>query len=279
MSAVALALAAALAWGAADFVAGREARRVALLTVLFVSQGAGLVLALIVVALRGEGPPAEPFLLPAAASGVCGMLGLAALYRGLAVGAMSVVAPLAATGAAIPVAAGLAMGERPSLVQAAGLAVALAGVVMVSLEPRSGGAAARVASGAGLGLLAALALGLFFVALDRASEEDVLWAVLVNRITSIGLLTLAVLVSRPALGHARGRMPALALVGAFDIGANALLALASTKGLVSVVGVLGSLYPVVTVVLAAVLLRERVRPAQRAGAAGALAGAALISAG
>lgn len=279
MTAIALALAAALAWGLADFVAGREARRVALLSVLFLSQGAGLVLALFVVALRSEPPPGEAFLLPAAVSGVCGMLGLAALYRGLAVGAMSVVAPLAATGAAIPVAVGVAAGERPSLVQAAGLALALAGVVLVSLEPRARGAAGRVASGAGLGLLAALALGLFFVALDRASEQDVLWAVLVNRVTSVSLLVAAVLVSRPDLRSAKGRGPALALVGIFDIAANALLALASTKGLVSVVGVLGSLYPVVTVVLAAVLLRERVRPAQRAGAAGALAGAALIGAG
>lgn len=279
MSAIALALTAALAWGVADFVAGREARRVALLSVLVVSQGAGLALALLVVALRLEPPPSAAFLLPAALSGVCGMLGLAALYRGLAVGAMSVVAPLAATGAAIPVAVGVATGERPGLVQAAGLAIALAGVVLVSLEPRADGVTRRVASGAGLGLLAALALGLFFVALDRASEEDVLWAVLVNRITSVSLLVTAVLVSRPELRAARSRAPALALVGIFDIGANALLALASTKGLVSVVGVLGSLYPVVTVVLAAVLLRERLRPAQRAGAAGALAGAALIGAG
>lgn len=232
-----------------------------------------------IVLARGEGPPAGGDLLIACASAVAGITGLSAFYRGLAVGAMAVVAPISATGAVIPVVVGVASGERPSSLQAVGLAVALVGVVLASREKPDAERPRGVALGAGLALVAALGFGCFFVTMDRASDDDVFWAIFVNRITGVSLLTLAAIALRPrlAVGVANGR--ALVAIGTLDITANGLFALGSNEGLVSVVAVLASLYPVVVVVLAHALLRERVRRLQQGGAAAAIAGVVLISAG
>jgi drug/metabolite transporter (DMT)-like permease len=135
-----------------------------------------------------------------------------------------------------------------------------------------------VSAGAGFALLSAVGFGCFFLAIDRASNTDVLWAVCVNRTVSVMLLGAALLIARPRLGIGVRDMRTLAIVGVLDILANGFFALAATKGLVSVVAVLASLYPVVTVALARVVLKERLRAIQRVGAALALAGVALISA-
>lgn len=282
MLAVALGLASGIAWGAADFLGGLKSRRLAVLAVLLVSQGAGLVLISALVAARGEGPPGGDFAPYAALAAVAGVVGLAAFYRGLAVGAMSVVAPISATAAVIPVTVGVATGERPSLVQGAGVALALAGVALASREEVEEAAAepgGRIAAGAGLALIAALGFGCFFLAMDAASDGDVLWAILVNRVTGVGVLVAVTLAVRPRLAVARDQLPGLAAIGVLDITANSLFAFAATEGLVSLVAVLGSLYPVTTILLARIVLRERVQRGQQAGAAAALAGVVLIGAG
>jgi drug/metabolite transporter (DMT)-like permease len=277
--AIALGLGAGLAWGVSDFLGGLKSRTLELLAVLVLSQGMGLMLVAVLVVLRGEGPPAGEQLLYASLSGVSGVLGLSAFYRGLAVGAMAVVAPISATGAAIPVMVGLVAGERPSAAQGAGIALAITGVVLASREAPEPGRPARVATGVGLALVAALGFGGFFVAMDAASEDDVFWAILGNRVTGVSCLLLVVLALRRSLVVPRRETAALALIGAMDIAANSLYAVASTEGLISLVAVLASLYPVVTIVLARLVLHERVRPAQQAGIVVALAGVALISAG
>jgi drug/metabolite transporter (DMT)-like permease len=278
--AVALGLGAAVAWGCADFLGGLKARRLDLLTVMFVSQGAGLIAIVVVVAARGEGPPGGAFALFAALSAVAGIVGLASFYRGLAVGAMSVVAPISAMAAAIPFTVGIATGDRPSGLQVAGAGLALAGVAFASREEvEEAGRDARVARGVGLALLSAVGFGCFFLAIDAASDADVFWSILVNRLTAVAILAVAVAAIRPRLGVGSADLRGLALIGALDITANSLFATASTEGLVSVVSVLASLYPVVVIVLARGLLRERVQRVQLAGAFGALAGVALITAG
>jgi drug/metabolite transporter (DMT)-like permease len=277
--AIALGLGAGLSWGISDFLGGLKSRTLDLLAVLVLSQGMGLALVAVIVAVRGEGPPASEQLLYASISGIGGVVGLAAFYRGLAVGAMAVVAPIAATGAVIPVVAGLISGERPTAPQAMGIAAAIAGVVLASREPPEAGRPARAARGVGLALVAACGFGGFFVAMDAASEDDVFWAVLVNRVTSISVLLLAALALRRSLAVPRGEAGVLLLIGTMDIGANALYAAGSTEGLISLVAVLASLYPVVTIVLARLVLHERVRALQRVGIAVALGGVALISAG
>jgi drug/metabolite transporter (DMT)-like permease len=277
--AVALGLAAGLSWGVSDFLGGVKSRTLELLAVMVLSQGMGLALVALIVAVRGEGPPAGEQLLYASLSGVSGVLGLAAFYRGLAVGAMAVVAPISATGAAIPVVAGLISGERPSAAQAAGIALAIAGVVVASREAPAEGGPARVATGVGLALVAACGFGGFFVAMDAASEDDVFWAILVNRITGVSGLVLAALALRRSVAVPGREAATLLLIGTMDIAANTLYAVASTEGLISVVAVLASLYPVVTIMLARLVLGERVRPLQRVGIVVAISGVALISGG
>jgi drug/metabolite transporter (DMT)-like permease len=277
--AVALGLGAALSWGVADFLGGLKSRRLDLLAVLLLSQAAGLALITAIVAARGEGPPAGEYLGFAVLSGLAGACGLAAFYRGLAVGAMAIVTPISATAAAIPVTVGLATGDRPSSLQAAGMAVAVVGVVLASRERGDAAVRARVAAGAGLALVAAAGFGCFFLAIDRASDGDVFWAILGNRLTSVTVLAVAALALRPRLAVGGGHGAALLAVGLLDITANSLFALAATEGLVSLVSVLASLYPVVVVMLARLFLGERVHALQQAGAAGALAGVLLISAG
>jgi drug/metabolite transporter (DMT)-like permease len=274
-----LALAASLSWGVGDFLAGLSSRRLQVLTVLVVSQAAGLSSLAVIVAVRGSGPPEARYLVYAALAGIAGAVGLAALYRGLAVGSMSVVAPISATAAVIPVVAGVIEGERPSPVQGAGIALALGGVVLASRERRADGKGRGVAEGVGLALVAAVGFGLLLVALGAASDADALWGTFAMRTTSFTLLALAALVARPRLSLARDSLPVLALIGVLDAAGNALFALATTESLLSVAAVLAQLYPVVTVLLARVILGERISRPQQAGVGAAFAGIALITAG
>ena len=169
------------------------------------------------------------------------------------------------------------LGERPSALQLAGILLALAGVALASREPaeRGGGRAA----GVGLALVAACGFGAYFVFLDQAASESVPFAVATARGVSSLLALVAAIAVGASLRPGTRVLPALVAVGLCDVGANVLFGLATTRGFLSVVAVLSSLYPVVTVALAAVLLHERIAPPQRLGVAGALAGAAMITAG
>ncbi|HEX8067009.1 MAG TPA: DMT family transporter [Thermoleophilaceae bacterium] len=278
MAAIALGFSSAVVWGLADFLGGLKSRQLALLTVMLWSQAAALVALAVVVAVRGEAPEGASIVPWSMLAAVAGTVGLAAFYRGLAVGAMGVVSPVSASAAAIPVAAGVVSGERPSAIQFAGVAIAVVGVAVASYEPR-GRSRAAPAAGVGLALVAALGFGTFFVAIDEAADRDLLWALTISRATSTGILLAAALAMRPRLAVGRGDLRALVAIGLLDVSANALFAAGTQLGLVSIVSVLGSLYPVMTIVLARLVLGERLRAAQRTGAVGALAGVALISAG
>jgi drug/metabolite transporter (DMT)-like permease len=277
MAAIFLALGAALSYGLGDFLGGVTSRRTHVLRVLVVSQASGAAAVVVWVVLADE-----PFLglgatLAALGAGIGGVSGLAALYRGMAIGAMGVVAPISSMAAAIPFTVGIARGERPSLLQFLGAVVALAGLGLVSRTNEE--LRGRIAAGVGLALLAAVGFGFYFVLLDVAADESPSWAVLVARLSSSGLAVAASLAAGISLGLPRRLLLPVLGVGLCDVGANVMFALATTKGLVSVVSVLTSLYPAVTVALAAVLLRERVGRAQLAGAGAVLAGAALLTAG
>jgi drug/metabolite transporter (DMT)-like permease len=282
MLSVGLALVASISWGVADFLGGLNSRRLSLASVLLVSQTVGLLLLLPLAILRG-GPmldaPAAAFAVTGSASG---LIGIAALYRGMAVGTVSIVAPISATGAAVPILFGLLLrGERATPLQSAGIGLALVGIVLASRavndEPHAS-ASARVASGVGLALLAALGFGGFFVLLHEASVVDVFWAGAVQRLTGVIIMLVSTLVLRPSLAIGWPRLPGLVIVGALDAAANVLYAFASVVGLVSLAAVLASLFPVVTVILARFVLRERLSPTQGAGVVFALAGVACIAA-
>lgn len=279
MIAVVLALGTAVLWGAADFVGGLKSRVASTLAVVGVSQLAGLVPVAIVAAATQASPPGGRALLLGVAAGAVSVAGLTALYHALSVGAMSIVAPIGAAGAVIPVAVGLGRGEEPTWLQGAGMALVLAGVMLASREPGGREQRAALATGVGLAIAAALCLGLFYVAFDAASSRGVTWAVLMQRLTFVALVVPVALAVRRRLTLARGDVPAVALVGLLDVGALALLALATTRGSLGIVSVIASLYPVTTVVLAHLVLGERIVLSQRAGVVGALAGVALVSAG
>lgn len=277
MDAIVLALGASLSWGFADFFGPLQGRKLGALRTLVYVQLGGLVGIAVIVAVRWIGPQSSVALLaiPAAISGT---LGLFAYYRGIAVGAISIVAPIAGVSAVVPVIVGIASGESPSTWQLAGIACALMGVFLAAREPRSSGDS-RIAAGVGLAILAAIGFGGYFPFMHAAGNADFWWASLIFRIASTSVIMLAVVVARPNILVPGRVLPWLALIGFGDMFGNLLFAAASTSGLVSVTSVLASLYPIVTVVLARIVLSERVARSQEAGIGLTLAGVVLISAG
>jgi drug/metabolite transporter (DMT)-like permease len=330
MIAAVLALSASLVWGSSDFVAGVMGRRTTVWAVVLLTQLAGVTATGIVVLALGD--PFPPFAgwLPAVLAGLSGIVAVVSFYTALSIGVMSLVAPISSTGIMVPVLFGLFRGERPSVIQYAGMALAVAGVILASREPGTAAAKATttfdvtdefVPSGpagalaaphhwiappgaprptlpqtrrAGLmgsprqrstatfslimALVAAVSIGLSYVGMDAAANYDSYWGVFLMRATSAPLVLLAFLIVRPRLGVSPRHVLPIVLVGVGDTTANTLFAVASTYGYLSVVGVLGYLYPVVTVLLAHVVLHERLAPIQRVAAGAALAGAIMVAA-
>lgn len=273
-----LALAGALGWGVGDFLGGLAARRIAVVTVLAISQAVGLACVLIWVLVSGDAFPGVVPLLPAAAAGVAALVGLGALYRGFAIGAMGIVAPISAAAPVVPLAVDVARGEVPSVPQWLGVVLVVAGIGVLSLEPHADGSR-RLAAGAGLAVGAALAFGLFFVGIDAGSDESSAWAVAAARTASVPVALVAALLTAATLRPPRHLLPLLVGVGVFDTSANVFVAAATTYGAVGIVAVLGSLYPVITMVLAWLVLGERLGLSKRLGGGVALVGAALVAGG
>ena len=278
MGAAALALLGALSWGTGDFFGGLASRKAHVLTVLALSQAVGLVGVLGWALASGASVPGAGDALPAAGAGAAGAVGLAALYRGMAVGAMGIVAPISAVSPAVPLAVDATHGVVPSPLQWGGIASAMAGVVLLAREP-GGARGTGLAAGVSLALVAALGFGLFVVGLDAASDGGATWAVAIARATST-VLSLAALVAIAApILPPRGLLPVIALVGVFDTTANLLVALATTRGSAGVVAVLSALYPLATIALARLFLAERLARGHRVGGVLAHGGAALVAVG
>lgn len=273
---IGVSLAAALVYGAGDFLGGLAARRTSLLTVLLLSQGVGLAgIALIATVMGGRASGAD--LLLGGAAGLAGGAGVAMLYRGLATGAMSVVAPITGVVAVVvPVAYGVAHGERPAALQFAGIALAAAAVTVLGA---SGAGKTRLArSTLLLAIGSGVAFGTFYIAFARTSPSANLWPLLSARGASVAALVLVSLLLRrpPRLGATH---PAVVIgAGVCDVIANALYLIAVHGGLISIVAVLVSLYPVSTVFCSLLFLGERLHPRQIAGVAVALAAVVLITA-
>ena len=274
MSPLFLALGASLAWGVADFAGPLFSRTLGTLRVLFWAQVGGVAALCVALGVRGAGPAGWGVLFAVAAS-FGGMLGLFAYYQGMVTGAMSVVAPIAGVSAVIPVIFGIATGDNPSTAQVAGIACALAGVGLASIEHHEG--RRRIAAGVGLALLAALGFGFYFPWMHAAGKVDFWWASFVFRVTALLLVAAVVAARRPSV-RLSWRWAVLAMAcGIGDTIGNVLFAASSKSGLVSLTSVLASLYPVVTVLLAASVLKERVARTQKAGIVLTLAGVVLIS--
>lgn len=282
--AVILGLVVALSYGAGDFFGGLASRRLATPVVVVASQCVGLALLAAIVGLTGGHEAVGDDVRSGALAGSVGLIGLLLLYRGLAAGAMSIVAPVTAVGAAVlPLAWGLLQGERPGPAALVGVVLALVAVAFVAApaEETAAGTAPIVSHGRELALAlgAGAAFGMVFILLGGTSEQSGLWPVLSARLASVSLVTVGTL----ALGH-RIAVPAgtrLLVIGAgvLDVSANAVYVVAAREGLLSLVSVLSSLYPAATVLLARVVLREVVTSRQRVGLLLALAGVGLIASG
>jgi drug/metabolite transporter (DMT)-like permease len=190
---------------------------------------------------------------------------------------MGIVAPIGATAPVVPIVGAAALGELPSSIQGFGMAAALAGITLLSLAGGGRGSGGNVRLSVVMGLLTAAGFGGFLVAIDAASEGSVAWALLVARTVSVAVFGLLFAIRRRPLGLPRRSLPTIAAIGCIILGADTLYAVATTHGLLSVVAVLSSLYPVVTIALARIVLGERLNKRQRLGAAVTLGGAVLIS--
>jgi drug/metabolite transporter (DMT)-like permease len=262
-----------------DFLGGLTSRRLSLATVMGITTPLGVVLIAVVVAARGTAPPSSSFLLWGALAGVLGAAGIGSLYYGLSVGQMGVVAPISATAPLIPITFGLVRGDRPTSVQSIGIGFALVGMVLTSREHDSGSGRTRIATGAVFGLIAAVALGFSLVTLDKAADADPYWATLILRTASSVAVLAVVLALRRPISAPRSYWPALGVIAALDAGGTILFSVSTTKGLISIVAAVVAFVPVFVALLARVFLHERLAQIQIAGAALAITGVALITAG
>jgi drug/metabolite transporter (DMT)-like permease len=275
--ALTLALGAALLWGISDFSAGFQSRRHPLPLVTTASQGAGLLVLTCVVLVVWPPVPSVDAFAVAVFAGVAMAVGVIGFYGAMAAGTISVAAPIASTGIAIPVVFGLIQGERPRGVQIAGILFAIVGVLLVSRSPQKATAVPRRTIL--LALVGAVGFGSFFVGMDEAGQTDanLLWLLLGARAAAFLTLCGLTAVQRPSLQLSPRTAGLLVAIGITDLAANGCFLLAASKGLLSLVSVLGSLYALVTVLLARGFLAERVSRVQGAGIVFSLGGAALIA--
>jgi drug/metabolite transporter (DMT)-like permease len=285
------ALATSVLWGFADFGGGLLTRRIPALTVVVVSQAIAVVVLGAIVIATGGWSEAGPKLWYAVAAGVVGPVAMLSFYKALALGPMGVVSPLCSVGVAVPVAVGIVVGERPGLVQTAGIAVAVAGIVLAGGPELRGAPVQRRA--VLLTLIAAVGFGAVMALISEASTTltGLFLALFVQRVANVlvggGALYAAVRRGAPALpapadggGRAvRAALPALAFIGLADVAANGTYSVAAQHGPVTVAAVLASLYPVITAVAARGVLGERLRAVQAAGAGLALVGTVLLASG
>lgn len=280
MLAVAISLIASVSWGSTDFLSGLASRRAPVPAVVLGVEGTGLIVILLVAVLSGEPVPDVATLAQGAAAGIAGVSGLALFFTALSLGSMSLVAPITACGAALPAIVGVAGGDPFSRLLAVGLVAALTGIVLVSMEGRHEDDAQSGRSRRPLVLagLAAVGFGGYYVLFDSVADQSIAWGLVAARGIPVIALAGIVSVRRIALPPA----PVRRLIGAaglLDITATSLYGVALTKGALSAVSVVGSLFPLTTVLLARVVLGERVRTVQLVGIALALGGVALIAAG
>jgi drug/metabolite transporter (DMT)-like permease len=275
-----LALASAALYGAADFIGGLTARRADTIAIVILSQAAGLLFIALLLPLLVAATPSRADLIWGGVAGVAGGVGVGLLYRALAIGVMAVVAPITAVCAvAVPVAIAVLLGERPGISASVGMAIAAVAIILVSHQPPvhqehvpPGSRRSSIA----LALASGVAIGLFFLSLAQTDANAGLWPLLAARSVAVALFTGLALVYQRPLRMPRSVMWTAAMGGIVDMLANLLFLLASRQGPLTLVVTLSSLYPASTVVLARIVLGERLTRIQWVGVASALVAIVLI---
>jgi drug/metabolite transporter (DMT)-like permease len=275
----ALAVLSSITYGTADFLGGLATKRSTMFSVVVFSQFFGLIVLVISLPFL---PPSSPTAIDfawGAASGLAGGIGVALLYRALAIGVMSVLAPVTAVCAVIlPLIVGIALGERPTGLAIVGVVLAIVAIVLVSQAGRIGEEKAGW-TGLPIAIASGIAIGIFLIFLERTGASAGLWPLIPARVVSVAFFIIAGLMLREKLIPRRESMPIVIGGGVFDILANILYLIAVQRGLLSSVATLTSLYPASTIILARIVLRERLRLLQQAGVACAVVAIVLIVSG
>lgn len=270
-----LALGASLLWGSADFMGGNLSRRLHPVVVTFVSQAFALALVVVAAAVFAGYRAPGAYLWWGVAAGLVGAGSLAAFYRALATGTMGVVAPIAAAGVAVPVIVGLVSGERPGPLRLAGIVGVVVGIILASgPELREAMQRRRAVL---LAMIAAVGFGTVYVCIAKGAETSVAMTLIAQRASGVALMGVALLATRGLAFPKRRDLPVLGAVGAMDVGANGAFGLASTMGALAITATLSSLYPIVTAVLARIVLEQRMRRIQLIGVVCVMAGVVLLT--
>ena len=274
-----LALLSSVLWGTADYLAGNLSKRFKAIAVTGVSQSFGLLFGVVCILLFADfiepNLSMDGYFLPGVIAGIAGFIGLVAFYTGLATGRMGVVSPISSLSVVIPLVFALAQGERPTVTQMIGIIVAISGAFMASGPEVRNGLPIKPLMFA---LIAAIGFGTALTFIAIGSETDSLHTMTAMRVASVSICILLALRFRTVGGFAKNYIPLLIFIGVADFLANFLLGVATTKGLVSVAMVFGSLFPVVTILLAYKFLHERLQKVQYVGIAFAIGGVILIAA-
>jgi drug/metabolite transporter (DMT)-like permease len=280
VAAFALALVASFSWGVSDFVAGVQARRCSVLWLIAGGTTVALIVALVALVVSGDGMPASA-VYAGLAAGVAQWFAAIALYRGLAIGQTSIVAPVSGLAPLVPFTVAAITGDFPGAVAAAGAVLAIVGLGLVGLAGDAQQTQARVSQRHSvlLGAIAALGFGVLFPLMDVASQDSPAGAVVANRVGILVLVAVALCVVRPTFAVRRPDVLLITAFGLCEASGTLCFAYATVTGTLGVVGVLASLYPVVTVVLAMMILKERLQGPHLVGVVAVLGGVGLLAAG
>jgi drug/metabolite transporter (DMT)-like permease len=274
-----LALLSSVLWGTADYLAGNLSKRFKALAVTGVSQVFGLLFGLSAIVISGQfiAPTLtmDGYFIPGIIAGIAGFIGLTAFYTGLATGRMGVVSPISSLSVLIPLVYALIQGERPTQLQTIGIAIAITGAFMASGPEVKNGLPIKPLLYA---LVAAIGFGTALTFIAIGSEVDSLHTMTAMRCASVSICVVIALRYRTLGGFSKSQIPLLIFIGVADFLANFLLGIATTKGLVSIAMVFGSLFPIVTILLAYKFLHERLQRIQYVGIVAALSGVILIAA-
>ncbi|MCP4022507.1 MAG: DMT family transporter [Desulfobacteraceae bacterium] len=277
MLSIGLSIAACMGWGIADFIGGYKSRHLPTLTVLVFSTISGFFCLGVLLLFQGNPFPGDPMIFWAIPAGGIGIVAMFLLYKSLAVGSMSVLAPISATGVILPVMWGVMQGDDLSQVKMAGICAAILGSILAAMEKGPDNTKKKWAQGIELALGAAVCIGLYFIVMDNACQKDPLWATTIMRTTTIIFLIPMVFFARAPVKIHPGHLPLIICMGLVDTLAAFSFALATSYGMLSIVSVISSLYPAVTVLLSTLIVGERIRKVQSSGVVLAMIGVVLIS--
>lgn len=278
MSPITLSIFACFGWGIADFIGGLKSRSLPTLSILMISSLTGTFLLGIILLGLNSPLPDDPLLLWAIPAGIIGVVAMFLLYRSLAMGTMSILAPISATGVIIPVIWGFFSGDTLSGLCRLGIAIAILGSLLAVMEKDPKKNKRKLTKGVGLAMGSAFFVGLYFITMDAACTHHPIWASMVMRSSALIILIPLLFFAKVTVKIGRVQLPPILLMGVVDTMAAFCFAVATSKGMLSQVAVISSLYPVVTIILSSVITGERIQKIQFSGVVLAMAGVMLISA-